>query len=382
MSLYNSKRIFKRIAIILIIALSLCSQSAFANSAFKKASSVIAKALKNGIKPNPLALAGGVAVTAAALLDPLFDGTATNTNPKPPTGGRWITNYVRSTIANSVQGSCHLARKAYGSYSDPKIYNKDGTWYCEMDWQQSHNPKFPVTQTNDPINDNPHFDSVVNDLVTNASNGNPYAQDYLRQAYASEPPPPVDTPAQDIDDLIKALTDSNNANTNDDDPNPANGGTGGNDPANGGTGTQTDAGTTDKDVNVKDLEQAIKDLEKATRENTEAKTKVDVDLSLPKFCDWAKWLCDTIKDDPDEKIDIQDITANPADYDVSYVRMQAYCPEMTAFNVNVGLTKVNLKYDLTPLCQFAQKVRPAIIAMSYFLAFLFFADVVTMRNRS
>ncbi|OPH33163.1 virulence factor TspB C-terminal domain-related protein [Moraxella equi] len=57
-----------------------------------------------------------------------------------------------------------------------------------------------------------------------------------------------------------------------------------------------------------------------------------------------------------------------------YLRFGGQCPAPVTHNL--GLNNATFTIDLTPLCQFAILVRPAILAMAYFLAIGIIANAI------
>lgn len=106
-------------------------------------------------------------------------------------------------------------------------------------------------------------------------------------------------------------------------------------------------------------------------------------FELPAFCSWASKVCNwidwTMQDDDfggDHDLDIEDkpLTKSPNDFDVMYLRFGGQCPAPVTHNL--GLNNATFTIDLTPLCQFAILVRPAILAMAYFLAIGIIANAI------
>ncbi|OOS02663.1 TspB protein [Moraxella cuniculi DSM 21768] len=100
-------------------------------------------------------------------------------------------------------------------------------------------------------------------------------------------------------------------------------------------------------------------------------------FSLPSFCSWASFLCFRANEDkkaPEElenfdyNVEEKQLTKNPVDFDVEYLAYGGACPAPIRFDLNVGLVAVPLEYSLTPLCDFAKTVRPAILALAYLTA--------------
>ncbi|KMU98227.1 hypothetical protein ACS72_16560 [Acinetobacter sp. VT 511] len=84
--------------------------------------------------------------------------------------------------------------------------------------------------------------------------------------------------------------------------------------------------------------------------------------------DWATNEPDLQQQEQDLPIDETPLDRDPSSFDTSYVTFGAQCPVFDSYEVSVGPISKSLSMDLTPLCQFAEKVRPAILGMSYLTA--------------
>lgn len=130
--------------------------------------------------------------------------------------------------------------------------------------------------------------------------------------------------------------------------------------------------------------------------NTANPEATDLSLEFPVFCGWAPLVCEASQvvisfpttiteiwtavkewanDEPDLQQEEQDLPIDetpldrdPSSFDTSYVTFGAQCPVFDSYEVSVGPISKSLSMDLTPLCQFAEKVRPAILGMSYLTA--------------
>lgn len=130
-------------------------------------------------------------------------------------------------------------------------------------------------------------------------------------------------------------------------------------------------------------------------------------LEFPVFCNWAPTVCEAaqvvisfpqtltnwwntattsiaeawtaVKEwataEPDLKEDPTDLPLedtspdrDPSSFDTDYIVLGAQCPTFEPYTVSVGPVSETLSFDLMPLCQFAEKVRPAILGMSYLTA--------------
>lgn len=159
------------------------------------------------------------------------------------------------------------------------------------------------------------------------------------------------------------------------------------------------------------------DVTKKPNKDTDGDGKPDVydpelpeqgfDFELPAFCDWASVVCvwyekyiddsekvdlhredeksfweiikdwfDWTKEEPDlpdsdnKELEIEekqpDKTAS--DFDQTYISFGSTCPTFESRTISVGPISVPFNADMTPLCDLAAAVRPAILGLSYFWA--------------
>lgn len=176
---------------------------------------------------------------------------------------------------------------------------------------------------------------------------------------------------------------------------------------------QLDANATTKPADAAEAEKANEATGEA-KPNTANPDATDLSLEFPIFCDWAPTICEaaqtvinfpntltdwwetsntkadswassiseawaSVKDwatnepdlqqqEQDLPIDETPLDRDPSSFDTSYVTFGAQCPVFDSYEVSVGPISKSLSMDLTPLCQFAEKVRPAILGMSYLTA--------------
>lgn len=141
---------------------------------------------------------------------------------------------------------------------------------------------------------------------------------------------------------------------------------------------------------------------------------LDLSLEFPKFCTWAPTICeaaqtvitfpntltewwetanskadewalsisqawteakewitgepDLQEDQTDLPIEEQTLDRDPSSFDTDYIVLGSQCPSFEPYTVEVGPISKTLSMDLSPLCDFAAKVRPAILGMSYLTA--------------
>jgi hypothetical protein len=60
-------------------------------------------------------------------------------------------------------------------------------------------------------------------------------------------------------------------------------------------------------------------------------------------------------------------TKNASEFDVNYINFGGQCPVLPSFNIGIGGASSALTFDMTPLCDMAVKIRPAVIAIAYFI---------------
>lgn len=60
-------------------------------------------------------------------------------------------------------------------------------------------------------------------------------------------------------------------------------------------------------------------------------------------------------------------TKGASDFDVNYINFGGQCPVLPSFDVGIGGASSALTFDMTPLCDMAVKIRPAVIAIAYFI---------------
>ncbi|WP_368567262.1 virulence factor TspB C-terminal domain-related protein [Acinetobacter junii] len=176
---------------------------------------------------------------------------------------------------------------------------------------------------------------------------------------------------------------------------------------------QLDANATTKPADAADAEKA-NEAQGEAKPNEANPEATDLSLTFPIFCDWAPTICEaaqtvinfpntltdwwetsntkadswassiseawaSVKDwatnepdlqqqEQDLPIDETPLDRDPSSFDTSYVTFGAQCPVFDSYEVSVGPISKSLSMDLTPLCQFAEKVRPAILGMSYLTA--------------
>ncbi|MEG1266781.1 MAG: virulence factor TspB C-terminal domain-related protein, partial [Myroides sp.] len=84
--------------------------------------------------------------------------------------------------------------------------------------------------------------------------------------------------------------------------------------------------------------------------------------------EWATGEPDLTQDQTDLPIEEQTLDRDPSSFDTDYIVLGSQCPSFEPYTVEVGPISKTLSMDLSPLCDFAAQVRPAILGMSYLTA--------------
>jgi len=56
-----------------------------------------------------------------------------------------------------------------------------------------------------------------------------------------------------------------------------------------------------------------------------------------------------------------------SEFDVNYVSFGGQCPILPSFTIGIGAVDAPMSFDMTPLCELAVMIKPAIVAMGYFI---------------
>lgn len=266
---------------------------------------------------------------------------------------------------------------------NPRIvrYNNPPRAVCistpSMSWMDTIMVEYPITGEEDNNKTYP-LDMFASQVISNAESGDTNAQ--------------VATAAAAADIINEAEKDNTKARP---------------------IANQLDANATTKPADAAEAEKAneAQGEAKPNQANPEA---TDLSITFPIFCDWAPTVCEaaqtvinfpntltdwwetsntkadswassiseawaSVKDwatnepdlqqqEQDLPIDQTPLDRDPSSFDTSYVTFGAQCPVFDSYEVSVGPISKSLSMDLTPLCQFAEKVRPAILGMSYLTA--------------
>jgi hypothetical protein len=87
-------------------------------------------------------------------------------------------------------------------------------------------------------------------------------------------------------------------------------------------------------------------------------------------------LADIFNDDPppeksqsetDVPVELPPEVKNATEFDVDYIGFSSQCPTLQPFSVGIGAASSSMTFDMTPLCELAVTIRPAIIAIAYFI---------------
>ena len=176
---------------------------------------------------------------------------------------------------------------------------------------------------------------------------------------------------------------------------------------------QLDANATTKPADAAEAEKANEATGEA-KPNTTNPDATDLSLEFPIFCNWAPTICEAaqvvitfpntltewwetanskadewalsisqawteakewITGEPDLQedqtelpIEEQTLDRDPSSFDTDYIVLGSQCPSFEPYTVEVGPISQTLSMDLSPLCDFAAQVRPAILGMSYLTA--------------
>lgn len=84
--------------------------------------------------------------------------------------------------------------------------------------------------------------------------------------------------------------------------------------------------------------------------------------------EWATGEPDLQEDQTELPVEEQTLDRDPSSFDTDYIVLGSQCPSFEPYTVEVGPISKTLSMDLSPLCDFAAKVRPAILGMSYLTA--------------
>lgn len=84
--------------------------------------------------------------------------------------------------------------------------------------------------------------------------------------------------------------------------------------------------------------------------------------------EWITGEPDIQQDQTDLPIEEQTLDRDPSSFDTDYIVLGSQCPSFEPYTVEVGPISKTLSMDLSPLCDFAAQVRPAILGMSYLTA--------------
>lgn len=84
--------------------------------------------------------------------------------------------------------------------------------------------------------------------------------------------------------------------------------------------------------------------------------------------EWITGEPDLQEDQTDLPIEEQTLDRDPSSFDTDYIVLGSQCPSFEPYTVEVGPISKTLSMDLSPLCDFAAQVRPAILGMSYLTA--------------
>lgn len=76
---------------------------------------------------------------------------------------------------------------------------------------------------------------------------------------------------------------------------------------------------------------------------------------------------DKSQSETDVPVEVPPDVKNASEFDVDYVSFGGQCPTMSPFSINILGSSSSMTFDMTPLCNLAVTIRPAIIAIAYFI---------------
>lgn len=102
-------------------------------------------------------------------------------------------------------------------------------------------------------------------------------------------------------------------------------------------------------------------------------------MSLPNFCDWAKVVCDFVKDfndKPEENKDTElDISDSPLPDINTDINFGGACPVSKVVPVSFAGISTTIEFSFQPLCDIASFIKPVVITISAFSAALIIAGI-------
>ena len=69
----------------------------------------------------------------------------------------------------------------------------------------------------------------------------------------------------------------------------------------------------------------------------------------------------------DVPVELPPEVKDASEFDIDYISFSSQCPSLPSFSVGIGGASSEITFDMTPLCDLAVAIRPAIIAISYFI---------------
>lgn len=76
---------------------------------------------------------------------------------------------------------------------------------------------------------------------------------------------------------------------------------------------------------------------------------------------------DKSQSETDVPVEVPPDVKNASEFDVDYVSFGGQCPTMSPFSIDILGSSSSMTFDMTPLCNLAVTIRPAIIAIAYFI---------------
>ena len=166
-------------------------------------------------------------------------------------------------------------------------------------------------------------------------------------------------------------------------------------------------------INQLEASKSVEAENTATGEQTQNPEKpnvTDISLEFPAFCGWAPTVCEAaqtvisfprtltnwwdtanqkadgwansislawsdfwkepnLEKEKDTEVNVDEKEVqDPSQFDQMYVQFGGQCPTFEVNTISVGSVSVPISFDLSPYCDFALKVRPAVIGFGYLVA--------------
>lgn len=148
-------------------------------------------------------------------------------------------------------------------------------------------------------------------------------------------------------------------------------------------------------VGASETDQTVKDLSGVLINTAPSSTASDIKDAtgatsgvLPDFCGWATAVCDYLYyDDPVLPVEesnpvVGDFETQFTDFNLVSINWTAQCPAVQSVSIPILTTSFDLQFDLSPMCDFLQRISSAIIALAYLSGAIIVATMGTARGES